>query len=140
VVKISKLIYTYVCGDILHIGHLKYLESAKRLGDKLVVGVLTEEAIMEKKSKPTIPFEERLELIDNLKCVDLAIGQHTYSPITNIKLLRPSILVESESHSQKDIENAYEVIKEWEGKVVVLPYYKLQSSTTIKQKLKENEK
>ena len=51
-----KIVYAYVCGDILHEGHLLFLENAKALGDKLIVGVLTDEAVMEKKARPALSF------------------------------------------------------------------------------------
>ena len=62
-----KIGYAYVCADILHVGHLNHLEACKQLCDKLVVGVLTRKAIMEKKVEPIIPFDERLRLIQALK-------------------------------------------------------------------------
>ena len=94
----NTLVYTYVCGDILHIGHLAYLNSAAGLGDKLIVGVLTDEAIMEKKPKPLVDFEKRFMLISSLKCVDSVVPQNEYSPVVNLKSIKPDILVESQSH------------------------------------------
>jgi len=57
------LVYAYVCGDILHEGHILQLENAKSMGDKLIVGVLTDEAVMEKKAEPIISFAQRLRLV-----------------------------------------------------------------------------
>ena len=128
------LVYAYVCGDIIHIGHLIQLENGKALGDKLVVGVLTDKAVMEKKQRPTLPFSERLRLVQALKCVDVAIPQHQYSPETNIKAMKIDILMESQDH----IGNEYiaELEKEFKGRIVFTPYYPGQSSTGIKNKIK----
>jgi rfaE bifunctional protein nucleotidyltransferase chain/domain len=130
-----KIVYTYVCGDILHEGHLLYLENAKSLGDKLVVGVLTDEAVMEKKKKPIIAFKERIRLISALKCVDVAVPQNEYSPLENLRAIQPDILVESTSH----IGNSYllQLKKVFKGRCVMLPYFKDQSSTSIKDKIKQ---
>ena len=130
----EKIVYTYVCGDIIHEGHLLYLENAKALGAKLVVGVLTDQAVMEKKSKPTMPFEKRLRLIQSLKCVDCTVPQNEYSPINNIKAIQPDILIESTSH----IGNQYlkQLKKIFKGRIIMFPYYSEQSSTKIKEKIK----
>lgn len=130
------VVYTYVCGDILHKGHLIYLQNAKRQGDVLVVGVLTDEAIMERKEEPVMPFEERLELVSALKPVDLAVAQKTYSPVENIKLLKPDIVIDSESHDDVLLTEVQDCMKQIGGKVVVLPYYMKQSSTHIKERIR----
>jgi cytidyltransferase-like protein len=129
-----KIVYAYICGDILHEGHLLHLENAKALGDKLIVGVLTDKAVMEKKPRPIIPFQERLRLISSLKCVDCAVPQDDYSPIPNIKAIQPDIMMESTSH----IGNPYlkELRKAFKGRIVMMPYYPEQSSTAIKNKIK----
>jgi len=128
-----KVIYAYVCGNIIHIGHLLQLENAKAMGDKLVVGVLTDKAVMEKKPKPIFPFDERLRLIQALKCVDVAIPQHEYSPATNIKAIKPDILMESQDHiGNKYIET---LEKEYKGRIIYTPYYPHKSSTEIKNKI-----
>tara|TARA_B100000315_G_scaffold240693_1_gene260773 strand:- start:1035 stop:1511 length:477 start_codon:yes stop_codon:yes gene_type:complete len=129
-----KIVYAYVCGDILHEGHLLFLENSKSLGDKLIVGVLTDEAIMEKKSPPVMPFKERLRLVQSLRCVDCAVPQNEYSPIQNLKAIQPDIHIESTSH----IGNPYlkQLKKVFNGRIIMLPYYKELSSTAIKNRIK----
>ena len=95
------VVYCYVVGDILHKGHIEYLRNAKALGDKLVVGVLTDAAVMEKKSKPIMSFDERFDLVRNLRWVDVAVAQNTYSPLENVMALRPDILIESTDHKEQ---------------------------------------
>ena len=117
--------YAYVVGDILHFGHIQHLKNCKALCDKLIVGVLTDEACMEKKPKPAIRFKERLEVIAELKSVDVVVTQETYSPQRNIFRFEPDILFESSSH--KDImRNPF-------GKIIEMPYFPDQSSTKIKE-------
>jgi cytidyltransferase-like protein len=126
-----KIVYAYVVADLLHIGHIKYLNTASKYGD-LVVGVLTDEATMEKKSKPIIPFKERMCLVDALKFVESIMPQITYSPLENVEKLKPDILIESTSHKEQP---ANKFIKSYGGTVVVLPYYENQSTTKIKEKI-----
>lgn len=132
----EKVVYAYVVADLLHIGHVLALENAKAMGDKLIVGVLTDEAVMEKKPKPVLSFSERLHLIKSLKCVDVAISQGTYSPIDNIINLKPDILMESDSHTEEDLLETYRITKMYGIRVFKMPYYPEQSSSKIKEKIK----
>ncbi len=125
--------YAYVCGDIVHRGHLLHLNNCKALCDILIVGVLSDKAVMEKKQKPIVPLDERLELISNLKCVDVAVCQSQYSPLLNCKDIRPDILFESTSHKEMPANN---FIKSINGIVMVLPYFEGQSSTKIKENIR----
>lgn len=132
--KKDVIVYAYICGDILHEGHLLQLETAKALGDKLIVGVLTDGAIMEKKAKPIISFSQRLRLVQALKCVDCVVPQDDYSPINNVKSLGVDILMESTSHlGNKYLDN----LKDLNVRVIMTPYYQGQSSTSIKKKIKD---
>ena len=102
---------------------------------KLIVGILTEEAVMEKKAKPLISFEDRMELAAAIKYVDVVVAQETYSPLQNVMRIRPDILIESSSHDEQDIEKARKVMGKINGSVIVLPYFPGQSSTKIKKEL-----
>ncbi len=133
--KTKKAGYTYVVADVFHIGHLKHLQACKASCDKLIVGVLTDEAAMEKKPKPIISFGERLEIIKSLKFVDVAVKQETYSPLLNAEQLCVDILFEATSHTSKAIEEARKLMKKLNGKMIVIPYYVGQTSTAIKNKI-----
>ena len=133
-----KIVYTYVCGDIIHRGHVSYLLNAKKFGDVLIVGVLTDNAIIEKKKCPTLSFDERMFIVGALKSVDVVIPQNTYSPISNMHILHPDIMIESESHNIKDIAEVSAHIENLGGRIIILPYYLEQSSTGIKNKIKED--
>ena len=127
------IIYAYICGDILHKGHIEHLKNCKALGDKLIVGVLTDAAIMEKKSRPTMNFDERFDLVRSLKWVDVVVAQNTYSPLENVMALRPDILVEATDHKEQP---ANEFIESIGGRVLAMPYYPDHSSTKVKDEIK----
>ena len=131
------VVYAYVCGDILHKGHIEHLKNAKALGDKLIVGVLTNVAIMEKKSRPTMEFDERFDLVRSLKWVDVVVAQNTYSPLENVMALKPDILVEATDHKEQPANEFMESIG---GRVLAMPYYPNHSSTKVKNKLKEGDR
>jgi len=130
-----KVGYCYLVADLLHIGHLKHLQACKGLCDKLIAGILTDGAVMEKKPKPIISFGERLEMVKNVKFVDVAVKQETYSPLPNVKQLQPDILFESTSHDQVALEEAQCVMDKLNGRVIAMPYYAGQSVTSIKNKI-----
>ncbi len=99
---------------------------------KLIVGILTDEAVMEKKPKPVMTFKERIEIAASIKYVDETIPQNSYSPFSNIIKIKPDVLMESESHDEKEIEEAKILMHNLNGRLVIVPYYKYQSSTKIK--------
>ena len=134
-----KIVYSYYVLDIVHTGHLLMMKNAKAIAGedgKLIVGILTDEAVLEKKAKPVIPFEERIVLAAAIKYVDVAVAQETYSPLANVKMIKPDILLESPSHSEAEIDEAREVMAGLGGKLIVLPYYPSRSSTDIKNHIK----
>jgi rfaE bifunctional protein nucleotidyltransferase chain/domain len=134
----KRVVYTYACGDILHWGHIQYFKKAKKRGGYLIVGVLTKEAIMEKKPAPILSYKERAKVVESLDCVDSVVPQTTYSPLPNVKRIKPDILVESSSHSKEAIKEAKKVMASIGGRVAIIPYYPYQSSSSIKQRIKES--
>ena len=129
----KKVVYAYAVADILHVGHLKHLERAKAQGDYLIVGALSDKATMEKKPEPTINFAQRIELLEGLKCVDEVVPQFDYSPLSNVKSIRPDVLMESVDHKEQP---ANDFVNSYGGEVIQSPYYPKQSSSMIKAKIK----
>jgi len=135
-----KLVYSYYVLDIVHKGHLLMMKNAKAIAGedgKLIVGILTDEAVMEKKTKPVLSFEDRVNLASAIKYVDLVVAQETYSPLPNVMKIRPDILMESSSHDEEAIEKARELMESIGGRVIVIPYYPAESSTHIKSEIKK---
>ncbi len=137
-----KIVYSYYVLDIIHKGHLLMMKNSKAMAGKdgkLIVGILTEAAVLEKKSQPPIlSLDERIDIAESIKYVDIAVPQETYSPIPNVKRIKPDILMESASHSEEEMAEARKVVESYGGRLVVMPYYPMQSSTNIKKKIKEN--
>lgn len=117
------------------------MRNAKMIAGKngiSVVGILTDEAVMEKKSKPILFLDERIELARAIECNDVVVAQETYSPLPNLKNIKPDIVIESASHKAKDIQKVRHYMQSINGRVMVMSYYPCQSSASIKQKIKEN--
>jgi bifunctional ADP-heptose synthase (sugar kinase/adenylyltransferase) len=135
----GKIVYSYYCLDIVHPGHLLQMKNAKRLAGKdgiSIIGILTDEAIMERKPRPTIPFDERMIVAEAIGYADLVVSQATYSPMPNVLKIRPDILMESASHSDELLEQSRKTMKELNGIVIVTPYYPGKSSSDYKNKIR----
>jgi bifunctional ADP-heptose synthase (sugar kinase/adenylyltransferase) len=99
---------------------------------RLVAGILTDEAAMERKPRPTLPFEERAEIASAIRYIDEVVPQRTYSPSANVTSLRPDVLIESDSHLPEDITAMRMQLSSMGGKVIIIPYFHGTSSTQIK--------
>jgi len=136
----KRIVYSYYVLDIVHQGHLLQMQNAKATVGKdgtSVVGILTDKAAMEKKKRPILSFDERMLLAQSIKFNDFVVAQDTYSPLPNVRNIRPDILMESSSHSKNDIEESRKVMAKFGGKVIITPYYPMRSSTEIKKKIRE---
>ena len=133
------IVYSYFVLDIVHRGHLMMLKNSKAIAGpegRLIIGIVSDEAVLEKKGKvPVLDFSERLELANSIQYVDLVVGQKNYTPYENVKNIAPNILMESESHDEVQINKGRELMKELGGRVIVMPYFHNQSSTLIKSKI-----
>ena len=135
------LVYSYFVLDIVHRGHLMMLKNSKAIAGpegRLIVGIVSDQAVQEiKGNAPTLNFSERLELAASIKYVDLVVGQTNYTPYENVKNIAPNILMESESHSEAQIDQGRQIMSDLGGRVIVMPYFHDQSSSRIKSKISQ---
>lgn len=97
-----KTVITYGTFDLFHIGHLRLLQRAKALGDKLIVAVSTDEFNLQKGKRAIMPFEHRVEIIKNLKCVDMVIPEESWEQkIEDIKRYKVDIFVMGDDWKSK---------------------------------------
>ena len=134
----SKTVIGYTSGvyDLFHIGHLNLLKNAKGLCDKLIVGVTVDELVAYKKKRAVIPFEERIEIVRNIKCVDAAIPQEDLDKFKMWEKLHFDVLFVGDDWFQapswQEMEKKF---KEVGVRVVYFPYTKGTSSTLINDTL-----
>jgi phosphoenolpyruvate phosphomutase len=135
-----KKVYVGMSADIIHPGHLNIIREAAELGS-VTVGVLTDAAIASYKRLPYLNYEQRSTIIKSIKGVDEVIPQTTLDYIPNLELLKPDYVVHGDDWKegiQKKIrQNVINVISQWGGKVVDIPYTKGISSTQLNSKLRE---
>jgi len=103
--KGKKIIFTNGCFDILHLGHIKYLESAKSFGDILIVGINSDKSVKALKgsSRPINEQIDRAYLIAALKAVDLVVIFDEETPYELIKIIKPDVLVKGGDYKDKSI-------------------------------------
>ncbi len=134
------MVVGYTCGvyDLFHIGHLNLLKNAKGLCDKLIVGVSVDKLVEYKHKHPVIPFEERIEIVRNIKCVDAAIPQEELDKYKMWEKLHFDILFVGDdwfnSPSWREMEEKFKKVG---VRVVYFPYTKGTSSTILNETLKK---
>ena len=133
----KKVVFTNGCFDILHAGHVHYLEQAKELGDELVVGLNSDSSVKTLKgpSRPINNLEQRAKVLSSLKCVDRIVSFADETPIKLIKEIKPDVLVKGGDYKVKDVVGHKE-IKSWGGEVKIIPLVPGLSTTNIIKKLK----
>ena len=132
-----KIVMTNGCFDILHAGHIKYLEEAKALGDTLIIAINDDESVVRLKGKhrPINPLSDRMKVLDGLASTDFIVPFEEDTPIELINLIKPDILVKGGDYSINDVVGADEV-REYGGDVKILSYLDGYSSSKIIEKLK----
>lgn len=130
--------YTTGVFDLFHIGHLNMLKNAKGMCDKLIVGVTTDELVSYKHKKAVIPFKERIEIVRNIECVDVAIPQHSMDKFEAWKKLKFDVMfVGDDWYASEKWEEYERQFAEVGVKIIYFPYTKGTSSTLINEVLKK---
>jgi len=127
------VVYTGGTFDLLHSNHIRMINYARSLGDILIVGVSTDELVCTYKTPPTIPFEERIEIIKSLKQPDIVIPQHSLDHMHLVKKIHMDAFVIGD-----DWLNKYDYLDQLGVKVFYFPYGTGVSSTKIKQDITSN--
>lgn len=126
--------------DLIHQGHLNIIKEGRQLG-KVVIGLLTDEAISSYKRLPLIAFKERKLIVENLKGVDRVIPQEKLDYTENLKKIRPDYVVHGDDWKigvQKEVrEKVIEILKNWGGKLVEPRYTSGISSTNLIEAIKK---
>jgi rfaE bifunctional protein nucleotidyltransferase chain/domain len=136
--KKKKIVFTNGCFDILHAGHVSYLESAKKLGDILVVALNTDESTTRLKgpTRPINPLKDRAMVIAALESVDYVTWFGDDTPLSLIQKLLPNVLVKGGDYDPKQIVGYSEVVKNG-GKVKIIRFLKGRSTTAIATKIQQ---
>ena len=127
-----KKVYVGMCADVVHPGHLNIINMAKELG-RVVVGLLTDEAIASYKRRPFFSYEQRKTLVEHIKGVDEVVPQETLDYVDNLRELRPDFVVHGDDWKEgvqsETRQRVIDALAEWGGELVEPHYTDGVSST-----------
>jgi D-beta-D-heptose 7-phosphate kinase/D-beta-D-heptose 1-phosphate adenosyltransferase len=132
----SKIVFTNGCFDIVHAGHVRYLDKAKSAGDVLIAALNSDSSVRKIKGekRPIVPQQERAEVLASLKSVDYVTIFEETTPIELIEYLKPDILAKGADWPEDKIVGRDSVLS-WGGKVILIPLAEGVSTTKIIEKI-----
>ena len=132
------IVYVGMAGDIIHYGHVNIIKEASKYG-LVTIGLLTDDAIISYKRTPIITFENRKKVIEQFKDVDNIIPQNSLDYTENLIKLKPKYVVHGDDWKtgpqKKTRDKIIELLKNWGGQLVEIPYTKNISTTQIIKKI-----
>jgi len=133
-----KIAFANGCFDVLHVGHIRYLQGAKEAADILVVGVNGDDSVRELKGegRPVMPAEERAEIIASIKGVDYVTIFNERSPARLLGVLKPDFQAKGTDYSADSVPEA-EVVKAYGGRVIIVGDPKDHSTSAILEKMRD---
>ena len=131
-----RIVFTNGCFDILHVGHVRYLNAARRLGDVLVLGLNTDASVraLKGEKRPLNPEADRAEVLVGLACIDYVTLFGEETPLKLIELLEPDILVKGGDWAADAVVGGEEA-KRWGGRVEIIPQVEGASTTNVIDKI-----
>jgi phosphoenolpyruvate phosphomutase / 2-hydroxyethylphosphonate cytidylyltransferase len=137
----DSIVYIGMSADLIHPGHLNVINTGRQLG-RVVIGLLTDEAIASYKRVPYLSFEQRKLIIENISGVSEVVAQETLDYTANLKKIRPHYVVHGDDWKtgvqQSTRQKVIETLKEWGGELVEVAYTGGISSTAIQQAIKQS--
>lgn len=134
----EKIVFTNGCFDIIHAGHVGYLEQARKLGDRLVVAINSDASVTRLKGpgRPINPVERRMAVLAGLEAVDWVTYFEDDTPERLLELFKPDVLVKGGDYSVDQVVG-WEIVQGYGGKVAVLDFLDNCSTTAIVNKIRE---
>jgi rfaE bifunctional protein nucleotidyltransferase chain/domain len=136
--KRKRVVFANGCFDLLHVGHLRYLQGAKNLGSVLVVALNTDASVRKLKGplRPLMPLRERVELISALACVDYVTSFGEPNAEKTLRLLKPDIQAKGRDYSKTNVPEAA-LMKSLGGRVAITGDPKDHSSSDLITRIKK---
>lgn len=132
----QRIVFTNGCFDLLHAGHVVYLEAARKMGDRLVLGLNTDRSVRALKgdSRPVVSEADRARVLAALESVDAVILFDDDTPLNLIKTIQPDVLAKGSDYSEEQVVGAKEV-RAWGGQVALIDLVAGRSTTALISKL-----
>ena len=134
--KGKKTVFTNGCFDLLHYGHVKYLQDAKKKGDILVVGINSDSSVkrIKEKKRPVVNEKDRLRLVAALESVDYIVPFKEDTPLKIIKFIKPDVLVKGADWNKNNIVGR-DIILSYGGRVSTIKFVKGYSTSNLIKKI-----
>ena len=128
----ERIVFTNGCFDLLHAGHVDYLEQARRCGQRLIVGLNTDRSVRALKGpeRPVVGEMDRARVLAALAAVDAVVLFDEDTPLALIRALRPDVLVKGADYRPEQVVGAAEV-ESWGGRLELIPLLPGRSSSAI---------
>ena len=128
----KRIVFTNGCFDLLHPGHVIYLQKAREFGDVLVVGLNDDDSVrrLKGRARPINSLQDRACMLSALRAVDLVIPFAEDTPFELIRRLRPDVLVKGGDYQTEEIVGA-DVVRDNGGEVAVIPFVRGYSTTSL---------
>lgn len=135
-----RIVFTNGCFDILHRGHINYLNRAKSFGDVLIVGMNTDDSVRRLKgpSRPINNLEDRAQILAALSCVDHIVPFEGDTPHELIKVIQPDVFVKGGDYTRETLPEA-SLVEELGGVLQILPYLEDHSTTSIIERIQQKQ-
>ena len=132
----ERIVFTNGCFDILHAGHVGYLEQARKLGDRLVVAINSDASVTRLKGegRPINPVDRRMAVLAGLEAVDWVLSFEDNTPERLLELIRPDVLVKGGDYSRSEVVG-WEIVDAYGGEIAVLDFLDDCSTTAIVNKI-----
>ena len=132
----EKIVFTNGCFDIIHAGHVGYLEEARKQGDRLVLAVNSDDSIRRLKGsgRPINPLDRRMAVLAGLESVDWVVSFEEDTPERLLRRVKPDVLVKGGDYSEDQVVGN-QIVKSYNGSVKVLSFYDNCSTTSIVNKI-----
>jgi D-beta-D-heptose 7-phosphate kinase/D-beta-D-heptose 1-phosphate adenosyltransferase len=136
--KGKKVVFTNGCFDLLHAGHVKYLQKARKIGDLLVLGLNSDASVRRLKGdkRPLISEDERAHILAALDCIDYVVLFDEDTPLELIKLLQPFILAKGGDYTPETVVGR-ELVESYGGHVELVSFVDGKSTTNIIERVLE---
>ena len=136
----ERVVFTNGCFDIIHAGHVAYLEQARKLGERLVVAVNSDDSVrrLKGKGRPINPADRRMAVLAGLESVDWVVSFAADTPCELLRILQPHVLVKGGDYAGKQGVVGWEIVEAYGGEVQVLDFVDDVSTTAIVSRIRQD--
>jgi D-beta-D-heptose 7-phosphate kinase/D-beta-D-heptose 1-phosphate adenosyltransferase len=138
----ERVVFTNGCFDIIHAGHVSYLEQARKLGNRLIVAVNSDDSVrrLKGRGRPINPADRRMAVLAGLEAVDWVVCFSDDTPVSLLQVLQPDILVKGGDYQAKEDVVGWDIVEGYGGQVQIMGVVDSVSTTEIVRQIQNDSK